>query len=293
MAPLTTGRSSLTLVAVLAGVLAAAGAILLPNPAPLHAQVVAGTVLEETTGRYLVGARVTLLDAQDVVHATELADSLGQFALQVPRAGSWILSVQLLGYEPLVTEAIPVDPAEMVVVEITLAVDAIPLEPLVVKTRRSMRSPDIQAFYDRRDRAGRSGFGNFVARDEIERGGATRPTDLVRSMAGVRIVRGVPGRGAGIRMAGGCVPAIFIDGMRINRVSLHDSLDDYVTTLDIEGIEVYRGPTSQVGALHDPSGCGLVAVWTRRGEPHPGSGIGWRKMLTVGAILAVIIFILN
>jgi hypothetical protein len=293
MAPLTAGRSSRALVGVLAGALAAAGVTLLPNPAPLHAQVVAGTVLEETTGRYLVGARVTLFDAQGTAHGAEVADSLGQFALRVPHAASWTLSVQLVGYEPLVTEPIPVDAAEMVVVEITLAVDAIPLAPLVVMTRRSMRSPDIQAFYDRKERAGRSGFGNFVAREEIERGGATRPTDLVRSMAGVRIVRGAPGRGAGIRMAGGCIPAIFIDGMPINRTSINDSLDDYVTTLDIEGIEVYRGPTSQLGSLHDPNGCGLVAVWTRRGEPQPGTGVGWRKMLTAGAILAAIFFILN
>jgi hypothetical protein len=292
MGPLTAGQPSRALTGVIVGLLATAGG-LLASASPLAAQVLAGTVLEASTGRQLASARVTLLDAAAVPHGTELADSLGQFALDVPRAGSWILSVELLGYEPLVTDPIAIDAAEMIVVEITLDVDAIPLEPLVVMTRRSMRTPDIQAFYDRRDRAGQAGFGNFVAREDIDRGGATRPTDLVRSMAGVRVVRGLPGRGAGIRMAGGCVPAIFIDGMRINRMSIHDSLDDYVTTLDIEGIEVYRGPVSQLGALHDPSGCGLVAVWTRRGEAQPGTGFSWRKLLTVAGILGFVLFILN
>jgi hypothetical protein len=293
MGPFNTARPPRRLTGTVARALAVAGATVLAATAPLTAQVLAGTVLEASTGRKLAGARITLLDSAHVAHGTELADSLGEFALNIPRAGRWILSIELLGYEPLVTDPIVLDPAELVVVKVTLDVDAIPLEPLVVTTRRSMRTPDIQAFYDRKERAGRGGFGSFVAREDIDRGGAIRPTDLVRSMAGVRIVRGIPGRGAGIRMSGGCVPAIFIDGMRINRSSLHDSLDDYVTTLDIEGIEVYRGPMSQLGALHDPSGCGLVAVWTRRGEAQPGGGFAWRKLLTAAGIIGIIFFVLN
>jgi hypothetical protein len=293
MGPFKDGRPPRCLSGAVARALTVAGAAALAAASPLTAQILAGSVLEASTGRHLVGARITLLDSAQVAHATALADSLGEFALDVPGAGTWHLSVDLLGYQPMVSDPIVVAPAELVVVEITLDVHAIPLEPLVVTTRRSMRTPDIQAFYDRMERAGRGGFGSFVAREDIDRGGATRPTDLIRSMAGVRIVRGIPGRGAGIRMAGGCVPAIFIDGMRINRISLHDSLDDYVTTLDIEGIEVYRGPMSQLGALHDPSGCGLIAVWTRRGEVQPGGGFSWRKLLTAAGIIGILLFVMN
>lgn len=288
MAPRNAGR----LLVALAAALALAGT-LAPAAAPLAAQVLAGTVTDATTGRPLAGAQITLMDADTAAHGTTQTDSIGRFALGVPGPGTWTLAIDMLGYHPLISGPIAVADAEAVAVEITLAVDAIPLEPLVVTGRRSMRSPDIQAFYDRRARGTRSGMGRFVTREDIERSPPIRATDLVRSMAGVRVVPGRAGRGAGIRMAGGCIPAIFVDGMQLNRVNRNDSLDDYVATLDIEGIEVYRGPASQLGALHDPTGCGLVAVWTRRGEAVAGGRLDWKRILITLGVVGALFLITN
>jgi hypothetical protein len=288
MAPRNAGR----LHVAFAAALAIAGT-LVPAGSPLAAQVLAGTVLDATTGRGLEGAQITLMDADEAVHGTAQTDSSGRFVLRVPGPGTWKLAIGMLGYQSMVSAPIGFADAEAVAVEITLDVDAIPLEPLVVTGRRSMRSPDIQAFYDRRDRAARSGFGRFVTREDIERSPPIRATDLVRSMVGVRVVPGRGGRGAGIRMAGGCIPAIFVDGMQLNRVNRNDSLDDYVATLDIEGIEVYRGPASQLGALHDPTGCGLVAVWTRRGEAVAGGRLDWKRILITLGVIGTLFLLTN
>lgn len=94
-------------------------------------------------------------------------------------------------------------------------------------------------------------------------------------------------------MGGGCVPAMYIDGVPINRSNRTDSLDDFVTVLNIEGIEVYRGPSTQIGHIYDPSGCGLVLVWTRGG--HGGGETDtpnrWLKLAvtlaTIGLVLLV------
>jgi hypothetical protein len=94
-------------------------------------------------------------------------------------------------------------------------------------------------------------------------------------------------------MGGGCIPAIFVDGMQLNRVNRNDSLDDYVSTLDIEGIEVYRGAASQLGAMYDPTGCGLVAVWTRRGEAVAGGRLAWKKILITLGVVGALFLLTN
>jgi hypothetical protein len=63
--------------------------------------------------------------------------------------------------------------------------------------------------------------------------------------------------------------------------------------MDIEGVEVYRGPSSQLANLHDPSGCGLVLVWTRGGYHDPDSTFQWRTVLGALGILALFALIFN
>lgn len=76
-------------------------------------------------------------------------------------------------------------------------------------------------------------------------------------------------------MSTGCVPAIYIDGSHINR-DRSLALDDYVASHTIEAVEVYRGGYHQVGRFNDPFGCGLILVWTRRGQHQEGE-FSWVK----------------
>jgi hypothetical protein len=279
----STRRSGPGTAGLLAIVLVAATAI--PARTAI-AQNISGTVAEAETGRQLEGVRVSLVDPSGVATKHAVSQDDGRFAVLAPHPGPWVVTAELLGFQTITSEPVRVGAGEWVVLEITMAAEAIPLDPIVVTARRSIGSPDIQRFYDRRDRASRTGIGHFLARTEIEQMSPNRPSDMLRSMSGVRVVRGPAGRGEGLRMAGGCIPAIYIDGIRINRVRLHDSIDDFVTVMDIEGIEVYRGPSSQVSQYHDPGGCGLVLVWTRAGDHDPDSSIRWTTVLgTVGGIL--------
>jgi outer membrane cobalamin receptor len=130
-----------------------------------------------------------------------------------------------------------------------------------------------------------------VNREDIERIRPIEATDLLRMTSGVRVVQGTFGRGRGLRMAGGtCIPALYIDGVQINRTNTDDSLDDFVAAQSIEGIEVYRG-AQQVGRFFDQKGCGLVLVWTRRGAPDPEGGRGWLRLAAGVALLGLIFFL--
>jgi hypothetical protein len=279
MGPKRTGRTTAARAALIALILV---------PAHASGQQITGILRDQDTGVALRGAMISLLDQGDAVRDRFLTDDEGRFTLTPPGPGEWRLGVELIGYRSLVTQPLEVAAREWITLELTLAIAAIPLEPLVVTARRAIRNPNVLRFYERRDRAGGGGFGSFVAREDIELRASGRPSDLLRSMPGVRVVPGSPGRGSGIRMAAGCVPAIFVDGAHINRRSAHDSVDDYVTMQDIEGIEVYRGAATHQTQYRDPGGCGLVLVWTRSEVHEAGSGLSWPRIIGVlGGILTL------
>jgi hypothetical protein len=263
-------------------------------PAGAAAQAVTGIVRDAETGRPVDGVEVMLINPAGVAAATTMTDDAGSFLLRAPGAGSWILAARRPGYGAVTSEAIRMEASEWLVAEVVLGVEPLQLEPIVVTSRRSIHSPAVERFYERRDRAGRTGLGYFVVREEIERLSPQQPSDLLRDARGVRIRTARGGRGAGIRMAGGCVPAIYLDGVPINRSYRTDSLDDFVTVMDIEGIEVYRGASTQVGHIYDPSGCGLVLVWTRGGrqDVEPTRG-GWTRMIGTVAALGLVLLIMR
>ena len=268
-------------------------ALVATSVAPAAAQGIYGQVVDDASGAPLEGARVVLLDAEERTVEETFSDSEGYFRLDVPRRGSWVVAADLIGYGSVASAPIAAAPGERIEVAIHLTVEAVAVDETVVVTgRMTSMNADLQAFYNRMDRGERSGIGDFLGRDQIDRLRPLEPSDLMRSMTGVRVVRGSRGKGKGLRMGGGeCVPAIFIDGTQINRSNINDSVDDFVAAQAIEGIEVYRGP-QQVGRFHDFRGCGLVLVWTRRGVPDVEGDGGWMR-LAVGAALILSIFLMK
>lgn len=262
-------------------------------PAIAVGQSIKGTVVDEADEQPLEGVRLVVYDRAGEAHGETLSDEEGWFTLPLPAPGEWVVAADVIGYGDLRAEPVEVDIGEQVTVKVRMAVQAIALEPLVVTDRVNNLNGDLQAFYRRMGRGRRSGLGDFISRDEIADRGPLEATDLFRGRASVRTVRGRGGYGAGLRMAGGCVPAIFIDGTQINRFNLDDSLDDYVAVHSIEGVEIYRGSSSQVGRFHDPRGCGLILVWTRRGiADGEGKPFSWKK-LGFGVALLGALFLLK
>jgi hypothetical protein len=273
--------------ALLAGIAAIAIAL---APASIAAQTITGTILDAATNRPVDAAEILLHGEDEAIVARAQSDAAGRFTIHPPAAGAWVLTVRRIGFTTIVSDPLQLQAGDWVTVDVILATDAIALDPIVVTARRSIRSPDVQRFYDRRDLAARSGIGHFIVRDEIERLSPQRPTDLLRGMPGLRVVRGQSGRGEGIRMASGCIPAIYVDGMPLNRMQRTDSVDDFVAVLDLEGIEIYRGATSRVAQYHDPTGCGLILVWTRGGYHDPQQPFKWK--LIVGTLASLGLFLI-
>ena len=256
---------------------------------PATAQTITGVVVEEGTGQPLPGTLLVLLDHRGDHRSETIADDSGAFHIAVPGYGEYVIRGSLLGYAAMQSEPLRVGSGDELIVEVRMAIEALALEPLVVRSRGRGMGGQLDGFYDRMDRGRRSGFGHFVSRHDVDRTNPLRSTDLLRTIPGVRVVPGRGGFGAGLRMSGGCVPAIYVDGTHVNRYPVATtSLDDFVPAIAIEGIEVYRGAASQVGSYHDPGGCGLVLVWTRRGTDS-GEPWSWKKFFAgigiVGALL--------
>jgi hypothetical protein len=70
---------------------------------PVHAQVVQGRVTDETGEQPLPAAEISLLDEEGRVAAVTLSDSTGRYRIGPPEPGSYVVQVDLLGYERLVS----------------------------------------------------------------------------------------------------------------------------------------------------------------------------------------------
>ncbi len=181
----------------------------------------------------------------------------GTFQLDSIPAGVYTVRVQHVAYAEL-RDSIAVDHLARLQVTIRIAPTAIPLDPIEVVVRSG--TLELRGFYDRQTR----GIGTFLSRQEIDAMHALRGTDILRRVAGIRLVqqRNWPGLMAIGR--GNCPYRFVIDGVRINEGY---SIDEMPPTW-IEGIEIYAGP-SQVpiewtSFSSDPNGnCGVIVVWTR------------------------------
>jgi hypothetical protein len=113
------------------------------------------------------------------------------------------------------------------------------------------------ADFERRMKTGR---GQYLTREQIEKAGFNRLTDAMRQVRGA-IVECGGGAGCFIRMARaprGCLPEYIVDGVENNSFGLNTPI------LDIEGIEVYTGAADVPGEFAGRNaGCGVIVIWTR------------------------------
>ena len=111
---------------------------------------------------------------------------------------------------------------------------------------------------------GLRGEGHYITREEIESRNTSRLTDVVRNVPGIRIMRTRGGNGvrfvSAASMRLNCAPMIWLDGQRAPGMEL-----DEITASDIEGIELYSGPsqTPLRFSQNQQSTCGTIVIWTR------------------------------
>ena len=222
---------------------------------PARAQVVHGRVVAVDGGSAVAGARVRLVPERGADSASVQADSLGRFTLRARDEGDYRLAASRVGYREAVSPEFELEEGDSLEVLFRLSADTVLLNPLQVVAASHRRPRRLEEFYER---AGRGAFGWFVTREEIERRPALRTTDLLWTARGIDVL---PGRGFGgvVRGRGGCVPAVYLDGMRIGA----GAIDLWTTPGDLEGIEVYTGAGAPVQYAGPGSGCAVVLLWTR------------------------------
>lgn len=248
---------------------------------PSLAQVaIGGRVLDDESGRPLVGARVLLLNRYQKVVGYSVTDDTGHFAFK-PRHGSRMrLEARAVGYRPTVTPVLwMVGDREFASLEIRLAPNVVLLAPVeIVAMSLPTTSPVLENVMQRRS----SGFGIQITRQDIQQRRPQQLSDMLIELPGV-YARGTRGSGTGGRSiymaravsgAGGaaCPVQVFLDGMRATREGPGGDVqvDDLVSPLDVEVVEVFRGMASiPPEFVTDYARCGVIAIWTRRALEPP------------------------
>jgi hypothetical protein len=247
---------------------------------PTAAQVIRGQVLDLATERAVGSAQVLLLDTTGVRKATVTSDSSGWFRLVAPDSGRYALRVERLGYSAVQLDTLTLGESEELLVVVHMDVRPIAVSPITVKARSSFHMTHLQEFYDRKARMEAAGLGRFMTRQQIEQYGVTYVTDLLRMFPSITIndnTRVVTMR----RFGNQCQPLLYLDGVLANRRGA-GNVDELITALDVEGVEVYHGLTQGPGEYHDIAGCGVILVWTRRGATD-GRPFSWWRVLALGA----------
>lgn len=226
-----------------------------------------GRVLEDETGEPLDGTTVELLSNRGDPLDREVTDERGRFRFEVEDREGIRLRAARLGYEDNVTPLLHLENRRYFEVEVRLSTDAILLAPLEVVARSESRTPYVADFEHRR----RRGMGRYITRETIEERDPSRVTDLLAEMPGVRLL----GQGRGSRRTvvmgrgtGSCPASIWVDGLQVNRGPAGSdlALDDVVSPESVYGIEVYRGSSTVPPDFVHDGACGVIVVWTRRGD---------------------------
>jgi hypothetical protein len=254
----------------------ALGLVLAAAPGSLAAQVVLGRVVDAESGRPVVGAAVTLLDARGAQVARVVADSIGAFGIRAGQPGTYALRVERIGYAEHRVDRFLLGPSEEVTIEFRLAPQGVLLDPIVVLGRR-----DTEPGREQFARRGGLGRGIFLDSAAVAARNPEIATEAVRDVPGIMLTM-VPPRAmddddAFMRwtvrsMRGQQCLVVFLDHMpgpvmvssapsgRLARAGVGEQLgdnvrlsrqpqyargpfgdlNDLVDPRDIRGIEVYR-----------------------------------------------------
>jgi len=261
----------------------------MPMPKPLLGQspdstsMVKGQVLSYGSGDPLDGAAVSLASGPGGTRGigTRVTDETGSFQFQRVPPGIYRIRVTYLGFADL-QDTLRVDPLSDLDLVLTMSVSPVELEPLVVRSERRPLGP-IGDFERRR----RTFSGSFFDREQIEAMGPVLFTDLLRRVPGVRVLPVDPYHYT-VRFRGGCRPVLWVDGVKL---ITPEGMDEILPPMDLEAVEVYRGPS--VPVQYAGNGCGSILVWTRRGEATGGSPFSWRKMAFAAGFLTLALILVR
>jgi hypothetical protein len=214
---------------------------------------ISGKVIDDAAGRGVADAEVRVQGTELV--AVTRAD--GAFQLPDLPGGVHWLSVSHVAYRTR-QDSLRVQASTRLQLTIRLAQTVIALKPIEVQVRS--RVLERTGFYDRRER----GHGTYLSRYDWESRMPRMPSDVVRSIAGVRVVPLRAGIGSAVLDRSNCAFRYVVDGARIGSTF---NIDD-IPVEWMEAIEVYKGPSEVPAQFTFPptqprANCGVIVIWTR------------------------------
>lgn len=238
---------------------------------PSLAQLVLnGRVLDDATEGPVAGARVVLLNRYRKFAGRTVTDEAGRFRFKKSGRGQYRLDVRAVGYLPTVTPLMWMVESGTADLEVRLSPNAVLLAPLEIVALSPLSTSGI---LDNVEHRRTMGFGYQITRKDIEERNPMRLSDILVTLPGVSVGQGRRGVGARSITMGralpGCRVQIFLDGLQMNRGRAGEDvfIDDLVSPLDVEVVEVFRGLGSIPPEFLTPQArCGVVAIWTRRSQ---------------------------
>jgi hypothetical protein len=227
--------------------------------AQIRPSTVVGQVSDRSTRKGIVGAEViNSLDSR-----ATFTDSIGRFTLVELTPGKGRLIIRAAGF-PTATFDVTLPIGDTLVQTIVLdstaagrsrAAQQLPDVPITATRSMGPRYAD----FERRLKTGR---GQYLTADEIDRNRYNSLQEAVRTMRGVEISCG-GGGGCYIKMARApmqCLPEYIIDERVDNTFGPNTAIRD------IQGLEVYTGPSDVPGEFAGRNaGCGVIVIWTKSG----------------------------
>jgi hypothetical protein len=220
-------------------------------------------------GQPLPGARVALLSG-----ATETrSDERGRFALPALPHGTHTLEARAIGFLPA-QEIVDIVAFREATAEFQLIdLRAYLLDTVNVRAVRRLEAAAREGFERRRKSSG----GYFLDEGQIDTIRAFSFKDLLRSIPGIRFVRGNRADDSWrehIEFMGGgrsqpCLPSIYLDGTLL--LEGRTDLDIIIGPHTVRRIEVYHRGVALPAEFASNSRCGVLAIWTspRRNSARP------------------------
>ena len=173
----------------------------------------------------------------------------GTFALAGLPAGTQSVEVRAIGYEP---KRVAVDLTREGLTTVDVVLDH-PVQTLDAVKIYGKGNASMAAFQRRL----RAGFGHILTPADIAKRNAFQASDLFRAIPGARVA---PARGFGhaILLRGGCLPTVYLNGMRMADDAAND-IDMLVTPQELTAVEVYTAASRPVEFWGNS--CGSVVLW--------------------------------
>ena len=219
---------------------------------------IAGTIVDGISGVAVANADIVHLG----VGTTVASDSLGRFVLRDMAPGIVRLLIRARGF-PATVVSVALARGEQYarVFELdssTAGREAAQRLPAAATVATQAPLPRFADFERRR----LTGRGQYLLGEDLEKAGYGTLQDAMRGLRGVNVECG-GGNGCAIRMARAplrCIPEYIVDERVDNIFGANTPIRD------IEGVEVYTGPSDVPGEFAGRhAGCGVVVIWTHAG----------------------------